>query len=108
MDAGYGPHSDLRTAVTALGSPYVAGVLSNTTVWAPGTGPLPAQGLDAGSRSTDQAPAPRCPASAGLYQRSCVQPSGQSMANDHVAGGNQRSAQIALCAPAYTYRQARL
>jgi SRSO17 transposase len=41
MDAGYGPHSDLRTAVTALGLPYVAGVLSNTTVWAPGTGPLP-------------------------------------------------------------------
>src|SRR5258707_8290704 len=41
MDAGYGAHSDLRTAVTALGSPYVAGILSNTTVWAPGTGPLP-------------------------------------------------------------------
>ena len=41
MDAGYGAHSDLRTAVTALGLPYVAGILSNTTVWAPGTGPLP-------------------------------------------------------------------
>ena len=41
MDAGYGPHIDLRTAVTALGLPYVAGILSNTAVWAPGTGPLP-------------------------------------------------------------------
>jgi SRSO17 transposase len=41
MDAGYGPHSDLRTAITALGLSYVAGILSNTTVWAPGTGPLP-------------------------------------------------------------------
>jgi len=41
MDAGYGSHSDLRAAVTALGLPYVAGILSNTTVWAPGTGPLP-------------------------------------------------------------------
>jgi SRSO17 transposase len=41
MDAGYGPHSDLRTAITTLGLPYVAGILSNTTVWAPGTGPLP-------------------------------------------------------------------
>ena len=41
MDAGYGTHSDLRTAVTALELPYVAGILSNTTVWAPGTGPLP-------------------------------------------------------------------
>src|ERR1700719_4164246 len=34
MDAGYGTHSDLRTAVTALELPYVAGILSNTTVWA--------------------------------------------------------------------------
>lgn len=41
LDAGYGPHSDLRTAITALGLSYVAGVLSNTTVWAPGMGPLP-------------------------------------------------------------------
>ena len=41
MDAGYGAHIDLREAVTALGLPYIAGILSNTTVWAPGTGPLP-------------------------------------------------------------------
>ena len=41
MDAGYGAHSELRTAVTALDLSYVAGILSNTTVWAPGTGPLP-------------------------------------------------------------------
>jgi SRSO17 transposase len=41
MDAGYGTHSDLRTAVAGLDLTYVAGILSNTTVWAPGTGPLP-------------------------------------------------------------------
>src|SRR5947208_12315520 len=41
MDAGYGTHIDLRRAVTALGLPYIAGILSNTTVWAPGTRPLP-------------------------------------------------------------------
>ena len=41
MDAGYGIHGDLRSAVTALELTYVAGILSNTTVWAPGTGPLP-------------------------------------------------------------------
>jgi SRSO17 transposase len=41
MDAGYGNHSDLRTALTALELSYVAGILSSTTVWAPGTGPLP-------------------------------------------------------------------
>jgi len=41
LDAGYGNHSDLRAALTALELFYVAGILSNTTVWAPGTGPLP-------------------------------------------------------------------
>ena len=41
MDAGYGARSELRTAVTALGLPYVAGILSTTTVWEPGSGPLP-------------------------------------------------------------------
>jgi SRSO17 transposase len=39
MDAGYGNNGDLRTEITALGLTYVAGLLSSTTVWAPGTGP---------------------------------------------------------------------
>jgi SRSO17 transposase len=41
MDAGYGNNSDLRADITALGLSYVAGIQSNTTVWADGTGPLP-------------------------------------------------------------------
>ncbi len=41
MDAGYGNNSELRASVSALALLYVAGILSNTTVWAPGTGPLP-------------------------------------------------------------------
>jgi SRSO17 transposase len=41
LDAGYGNNSNLRADMTALGLLYVAGILSNTTVWAPGTGPLP-------------------------------------------------------------------
>ncbi|MBO0743360.1 MAG: IS701 family transposase, partial [Hyphomicrobiaceae bacterium] len=41
MDAGYGAHSALRAAVAALGLPYVAGILSQATVWPPGAGPLP-------------------------------------------------------------------
>jgi SRSO17 transposase len=41
MDAGYGNHADLRATIAALGLCYVAGILSNTTVWAPGSGPLP-------------------------------------------------------------------
>ncbi|MGH6873395.1 MAG: IS701 family transposase [Aestuariivirgaceae bacterium] len=41
LDAGYGTHSDLRTAIGTLDLTYVAGILSNTTVWPPGRGPLP-------------------------------------------------------------------
>ena len=41
LDAGYGNDSNLRADITALGLAYVAGILSNTTVWADGTGPLP-------------------------------------------------------------------
>jgi SRSO17 transposase len=43
LDAGYGNNSELRADITALGLTYVAGIQSNTTVWAPGTGPLPAR-----------------------------------------------------------------
>ena len=41
MDAGYGNDSKLRAAITGLGLPYAAGVLSTTTVWRPGQAPLP-------------------------------------------------------------------
>ena len=41
MDAGYGADTKLRTEITALGLSYVAGIQPNTSVWAPGTGPLP-------------------------------------------------------------------
>jgi SRSO17 transposase len=41
LDAGYGNNSELRAEITALDLRYVAGILSTTTVWAPGTGPLP-------------------------------------------------------------------
>ena len=41
LDAGYGNHTDLRTQINALGLRYAAGILSNTSVWAPDTKPLP-------------------------------------------------------------------
>jgi SRSO17 transposase len=41
MDAGYGCNTNLRTGISALALCYVAGILSQTCVWAPGTGPLP-------------------------------------------------------------------
>ena len=40
MDAGYGANTELRTDIAALGLSYVAGILPNTTVWAPGMAPL--------------------------------------------------------------------
>jgi SRSO17 transposase len=40
LDAGYGNHTNLRTQISALGLTYAAGILSNTSVWAPGTKPL--------------------------------------------------------------------
>jgi SRSO17 transposase len=41
MDAGYGASTDLRTSLTGLDLTYVASILPNTSVWAPGEGPLP-------------------------------------------------------------------
>ena len=41
LDAGYGNNSELRADITGLGLTYVAGILSNTTVWPRGMGPLP-------------------------------------------------------------------
>ena len=43
MDAGYGNDTRLRTEIATLGMSYVAGIGPNTSVWPPGTGPLPAQ-----------------------------------------------------------------
>jgi SRSO17 transposase len=43
IDAGYGNKSALRAGITALGLLYAAGIVPTTTVWAPGTAPLPAK-----------------------------------------------------------------
>jgi SRSO17 transposase len=43
MDAGYGADTALREGSGALGLTYVAGILPQTSVWAPGTAPLPPQ-----------------------------------------------------------------
>jgi SRSO17 transposase len=43
LDAGYGNHSALRAQISALGLSYAAGILSSTSVWAPGTELLPAK-----------------------------------------------------------------
>ena len=40
-DAAYGNDTSFRTALSALGLSYAVGVQGSTSVWAPGTGPLP-------------------------------------------------------------------
>lgn len=40
-DAGYGNDTNFRSGVTDLGLAYVMGVQGSTSVWPPGTGPLP-------------------------------------------------------------------
>src|SRR3954451_12246145 len=40
-DAAYGDETDFRVGVADLGLRYVLGVRSGTSVWAPGTEPLP-------------------------------------------------------------------
>ena len=54
LDAGYGNHTSLRTNVSALGLLYVAGILSSTTVWAPGSEPLPPKPWSGRERLTKQ------------------------------------------------------
>src|SRR5918911_502145 len=40
-DAGYGVDTGFRASLTALGLIYVVGIQSSTSLWPPGTGPLP-------------------------------------------------------------------
>ena len=40
-DAGYGDETAFRNGITELGMLYVVGIRPGTTVWAPGTAPLP-------------------------------------------------------------------
>src|SRR5512132_1232639 len=40
-DAGYGIDTGFRSGVSALGLRYVVGIQSSTSLWPPGTGPLP-------------------------------------------------------------------
>src|SRR6185437_1835356 len=54
MDAGYGADTDLRTEITSLGLAYVAGIQPHTSLWAPGTGPLPPKPWSGRGRPTSR------------------------------------------------------
>jgi hypothetical protein len=69
LDAGYGNHTNLRTEIGALDLTYVAGILSSTTVWAPGMQPLTPKrwsGRDGGRPGRGAAP------STNLSQSTCL------------------------------------
>lgn len=51
-DAGYGTDTEFRDGVTALGLTYVVGIQSSTSVWPPGTEPLPAKRWSGRGRPT--------------------------------------------------------
>ena len=40
-DAGYGADTRFRAGISGLGLSYVMGIQPHTSVWRPGTGPLP-------------------------------------------------------------------
>ena len=42
-DAAYGSATAFRTALTKMGLTYIVGIASSTSLWAPGTGPVPPQ-----------------------------------------------------------------
>lgn len=54
MDAGYGADTHLRTELTSLGLTYVAGIQPHTSVWAPGSGPLPPKPWSGRGRPTSR------------------------------------------------------
>jgi SRSO17 transposase len=53
LDAGYGVDATLRMGLSELGLAYVAGVLSSTLAWKPGTRPEPGEGAPKKGRRGD-------------------------------------------------------
>jgi SRSO17 transposase len=51
-DAGYGNDTAFRSGLTELELDYVVGIQGSTTVWAPGTEPLPARAWSGNGRKT--------------------------------------------------------
>ena len=95
LDAGYGQHRPAH-GDTALGLSYVAGILPNTTVWAPGTGPLPPkQWSGRGRRPTRlRRGAKNKPVSVKALR---IQFAQARLAHDRLARRLGRAAVLALC-----------
>ena len=106
LDAGYGNNSALRADITALDLTYVAGILSTTTVWAPGTAPLPPKRWS-GRGTANDAAASRCQTPAGFGQGACAWPLQARLARNRMARRHGRAAGLALCPRAHSRRPSR-
>jgi SRSO17 transposase len=95
-DAGYGVDTGFRTALTTLGLLYVVGIQSSTTLWPPGSAPLPAKPWS-GQRPSTHAGAARSRSPTALGARSRQAPARSGLADGHLAGGHKRAAHLALC-----------
>ena len=95
MDAGYGSDTQLRTDVTALGLSYIAGILSNTSVWPQGRAPLPPKPWSGRGRP------PTLMRRDSEHQPISVKALALALAGgvdrDRLARGHRRSARLALC-----------
>ena len=107
MDAGYGADTDLRTNITALGLSYVAGIMPQTSVWAPGAGPQPPKNWSGCGRP------PELLRRDGKHQPISVKklafaPAVKGLAQDHVAGSHGRAVVLTLCPRARSCSASRL
>ena len=90
MDAAYGNDARLRAGITELELPYVAGIVPNILVWAPGSGPRRMQ--------ADEQHRPPRRARPGLGQEVGTGSTEACLAYDDVAGRLGRLAVLAICA----------
>ena len=99
MDAGYGTNTRLREEIGALGLSYVAGIPPQTSIWPPGTAPLPplpplpwsgrGRPPKLMRRDAEHHPVSVKALALGLPAA--------KLADDFLARGSRRSAGIALC-----------
>ena len=95
MDAGYGTNTRLREEISALGLSYVAGIPPQSSIWPPGTAPLPPLPWSGRGRRPKlmRRDAEHHPVGEGA----CARPAGGKLADDFLARGKRGSAEFALC-----------
>jgi SRSO17 transposase len=99
-DPAYGNETAFRAAVAELGLRYVLGVQSTTTVWPPGTAPLPPEPKPRPSRGRPQTRLQRPPGQGPCVgQGTGLEPAQARLARRLLARGRPRRTLIALRRP---------